>query len=71
MRTYITRSGAKQFKPSLKEVMAMTALGEGFCVACGNWSQGIEPDIRKAECESCCAHKVYGGEELVLMGLTY
>lgn len=71
MRTYITRNGVKQFKPSIEEVMAMVALDQGFCLACGSWQEGVEPDMRKGECESCGAHKVYGGDELVLMGLTY
>lgn len=71
MRTYIARSGVKQYQPSLKEVMAMGALEEGLCLSCGKYQAGVESDMRKGKCESCGAHKVYGGEELALMGLTY
>jgi predicted RNA-binding Zn-ribbon protein involved in translation (DUF1610 family) len=38
----------------------------GFCVACGEEVDGVEPDARKYECESCGAKAVYGGEELLL-----
>lgn len=43
----------------------------GFCLACGETADGIEPDGRKYTCESCDAPKVYGCEELVIMGLHY
>jgi Zn finger protein HypA/HybF involved in hydrogenase expression len=41
----------------------------GFCRACGAEQDGVEPDARRYECESCGHHQVYGAEELVLMGL--
>ena len=44
---------------------------EGFCLACGEVAYGVEPDARKYECECCGAAKVYGGEELALMGLVH
>jgi len=41
----------------------------GACLACGEIHYGgIEPDARGYECESCGARKVYGLEELVIMG---
>lgn len=40
----------------------------GICLACGNEQGGCEPDARGYECESCGAHKVYGAEEVVMMG---
>lgn len=40
----------------------------GFCTACGEEAEGIEPDAREYECESCGEHKVFGAEELLLMG---
>jgi hypothetical protein len=40
---------------------------EGICLACGEDAQGVEPDARKYECESCGAEKVYGCQELLLM----
>jgi hypothetical protein len=43
----------------------------GFCVACGAEVQGVEPDMRKGECEVCGEHKVYGAEELLLHIVKY
>lgn len=40
----------------------------GLCIACGAEAYGVEPDARKYECESCSEPKVYGLEELVMMG---
>ena len=40
----------------------------GVCLACGEEAFGVEPDARGYECESCGAHKVYGAEELAIMG---
>lgn len=37
----------------------------GFCVACGADVEGVDPDTRRAECESCGAHAVYGADELL------
>jgi hypothetical protein len=39
----------------------------GFCVVCGADAEGVEPDARKCECESCGAPGVYGPSELLLM----
>ena len=38
----------------------------GFCICCGAEVQGVEPDARKYECESCGESGVYGAEELLL-----
>ena len=43
----------------------------GWCVKCGAQADGIEPDARKYECESCGERQVYGCEELMLMGLCH
>lgn len=40
----------------------------GRCLACGAEACGVEPDARKYECESCGENKVYGLEELLMMG---
>lgn len=71
VRPYTTRTGAKQFKPSIQLAMALNSRSSGFCLACGDEQNGVEPDARKYRCTSCGKHKVYGGEELVLMGLTF
>ena len=42
----------------------------GFCIACGEERPCCEPDAREYECECCGEAKVYGAEELVLMGMS-
>lgn len=39
----------------------------GFCLKCGEQADGVEPDARRYECESCGANAVYGSEEIVMM----
>jgi hypothetical protein len=39
----------------------------GFCLACGADAEGVEPDARGYECESCGAFKVYGAEECLFL----
>jgi predicted RNA-binding Zn-ribbon protein involved in translation (DUF1610 family) len=39
----------------------------GFCLACGEEAEGVEPDARRYECEMCGEAQVYGAEELLLM----
>jgi hypothetical protein len=38
----------------------------GFCIHCGAEAEGVEPDARKCECESCGQPGVYGAEELLI-----
>jgi len=38
----------------------------GFCISCGLEADGVEPDARGYECESCGVRAVYGAEELLL-----
>ena len=38
----------------------------GFCLACGAEAEGVEPDAREYECESCGEPTVYGAEELMM-----
>lgn len=68
---YKAKNGATQWKPSIEYVMALGHDGAGFCLACGDDVSNVEPDMRKGHCPSCGADKVYGGEELALMGLIY
>jgi hypothetical protein len=42
--------------------------GAGFCVACGYTQDCCEPDAREYVCDDCGEPKVYGAEELALMG---
>jgi hypothetical protein len=38
----------------------------GFCICCGAEAEGVEPDARKYEFESCGQPGVFGAEELLL-----
>lgn len=38
----------------------------GFCIACGEEVEGVEPDARQYDCEHCGQPKVYGAEELLM-----
>jgi len=41
----------------------------GFCLACGAEAFNVEPDARRYTCESCGKPRVYGAEELLIMGV--
>ena len=69
MKEYTTKTGLKQFKPSIEELEQMDEDMQGFCLACGEIEDGVEPDARKYVCSCCGKDKVYGASELVLMGL--
>ena len=43
--------------------------GGGMCIECGEEAEGVEPDARKVGCSVCLQPKVYGAEELLVMGL--
>ena len=38
----------------------------GFCKECSHEHDGVEPDARNYECESCGAMAVYGAEEMLI-----
>ena len=71
MKPYTTKTGARQYKPSIAQLEAITTGDNagGFCLACGAEQDGIEPDTRKGRCTECGSMKVYGAEELMLAGL--
>jgi hypothetical protein len=68
---YTSKGGEKLYKPSIENVMALSSEGMGFCLACASDAEGFEPDARRGLCPSCGARKVYGAEELALMGLVF
>lgn len=39
----------------------------GFCLACGDDADGVEPDARNYPCHSCGKKQVFGAEEVLLM----
>jgi len=70
-KQYTAKNGNTQFKPSLDMLQEMDDDSQGFCLACGNTADGVEPDARRYTCDCCGAAKVYGAAELALMGLYY
>jgi len=55
---------------TLDQIMEACEEGNtGFCLACGAQAYGVEPDARRYTCEECGAKKVYGAEELLIMGV--
>jgi Zn finger protein HypA/HybF involved in hydrogenase expression len=69
---YLTKSGNKQKRPVVSERELdglMSEGGQGFCLSCGQTTDGVEPDARKYTCPTCQQPKVYGFEELLIMGL--
>jgi hypothetical protein len=57
---------------TIEQVMEAIESGEyaGFCIACGEQADGVEPDARNYVCESCGERKVFGAEELLItMGI--
>jgi hypothetical protein len=41
----------------------------GCCLGCGEDAYGVEPDARNYECEECGDNRVFGCDELLMMGL--
>ena len=72
-KPYRTKAGNMQFKPCLEELMTAVESDDnaGFCLACGDDAYGVEPDARQYQCERCDARKVYGCEQLLIMGLYF
>ena len=66
---YTTTGGAAQFRPAMSDSEYRESDNTGFCLACGESADCVEPDARRYPCESCGARKVYGLEELLVMGL--
>jgi len=55
---------------SVSEEEYLAAAGDfgGWCLACGGEAYGVEPDARRYPCEACGELRVYGAEELLIMG---
>lgn len=70
---YLAKNGSMQYKPAFSWLSDIVDSdnSSGFCLACGEENDGIEPDARKYTCDCCNAAKVYGAETLILMGLFY
>jgi hypothetical protein len=69
---YKTKKGLKQLKPQVsRRQIEQIMFGDsvGWCLHCGEEVHGVEPDARRYVCEVCNLPKVYGMEELMMMGL--
>ena len=55
-------------KLDLDRIIAACESGDdvGFCIACGEETYGVEPDMRRGVCESCGEKKVFGAQELII-----
>ena len=42
--------------------------GTGFCLECGEERDGCEPDARNYECYACGKMRIFGAEEILMMG---
>jgi hypothetical protein len=60
-----SKSGGWFFTFSAEE---MSDGGAGGCLACGAEAFDVEPDARRYRCECCGELRVYGAEELLLIG---
>ena len=68
--TYVAKSGRTMYRPVISEKSLYSdSESKGFCIACGQTAYGVEPDARRYTCEHCAEPRVYGLEELVMMGL--
>lgn len=67
--TYTTRKGVTQFRPVLSPDELTDLDSTGFCLACGQSADHVEPDAERRKCEGCLELKVYGLEQLLVMGL--
>lgn len=69
-KSFINKRGQTRYKFELteQEYVAHSEDNGGFCIACGDEAYGVEPDARGYECEGCGEPKVYGAEELMMMG---
>jgi hypothetical protein len=57
------------FELSEEEFHEAREQSEGRCIACGCSADECEPDACEYTCPECGAAKVYGLEELLVMGL--
>ena len=51
---------------TLEEIQEADNEMAGFCIACGAYRDGCEPDARQYACEECGKREVYGAQEIAL-----
>ena len=57
------------YRFTLEQIEDASADYGGFCLACGAEADNVEPDARRYTCDACGADRVFGAEEIALMGL--
>ena len=64
----IVSGGAPAVMISEARILRAVESGDnvGFCKACGEETEGVEPDARNYTCESCGQPEVYGAEEMLI-----
>ena len=65
---YNDKQKIKRIYLSAEKIEANLADFNGYCIACGELADGIDPNTRAYECEFCKRFKVYGMEELHVAG---
>lgn len=72
-KAYRAKNGRIQHKPSMGWLTSVVEGDNdlGFCLNCAEEISGVEPDAERDSCPSCYEHKVYGAEQLLLIGLCY
>lgn len=69
MESILRLNGMFTFEMSEGEYAEMSEEYAGLCTSCGAEVYGVEPDARNYKCSECGEDKVYGLEELLVMGL--
>ena len=54
---------------SLEDIETAMEDYDGYCLACGASKSNVEPDAENYHCDECDADKVYGAEQILIMGL--
>ena len=54
---------------TMEEFQEAEEMQSGFCLDCGWMQESCEPDARNYHCDECGADRVFGAQEVLLMGL--
>ena len=59
------------FRMSESEYASLRDNYNGLCFSCGETQDGVEPDARRYECDSCEKKSVFVIEEALILGAIY
>jgi Zn finger protein HypA/HybF involved in hydrogenase expression len=60
-KTALRKTTQAEFEQHMEEY-------DGFCLSCGEWSEGgVEPDAHDYECDNCGETAVCGAEDALLI----